>query len=155
KDVKRRGRQVSQRQREMCRWTVLFTNVPVEMLKTREVWFVYRLRWQVELLFKRWKSEGGLDQTNSNKRYRVECEWYVKLLGQVVRNWLQLLRGGPLCNVNSAQVGRVVTDGLADVVEALLAGHGLAEALARIAADLAKIRKRTRRRKRKTVSELL
>ena len=45
--------------------------------------------WQVELLIKRFKSEART--TQSAKAERVESEWYLKLLGQVVRNWLQLL----------------------------------------------------------------
>src|SRR5262249_12954270 len=152
KDAKHRGRPVSERQREMCRWTVLFTNVPRDRLSTEQVWQVYRLRWQIELLFKRFKSEGGLGQTRSGKRYRVESEWYVKLLGQVIRNWAQLLRGGPLCDVNFAQVGRVVADHLPEIAKALRDGEGLERALAELEADLRKVRDRTARQKRKTVA---
>ena len=152
-DAKRRGRQVSGRQQEMCRWTVLFTNVGADVLTGEGLWRVYRLRWQVELLFKRFKSEGGLDETRSGKRYRVECEWYAKLLGQVVRNWVRLLHGGPLRDVNGAQVGRVVADHLVALAAALGDVEEVARVLARIAARLAGLRKRTRRKKRKTVSQ--
>jgi hypothetical protein len=152
KDAKHRGRQVSARQREMCRWTVLLTNVPRQRLSTRQVWEVYRLRWQIELLFKRFKSEGGLGETRSGKRYRVESEWYVKLLGQLIRNWAQLLRGGPLCDVNFAQVGRVLGDGLSKIAAALRAGQGLERALAELEAELEKVRPRTARQKRKTAA---
>src|SRR5262249_6074976 len=153
KDAKHRGRPVSQRQREMCRWTVLFTNVPRERLSTQQVWEVYRLRWQIELLFKRFKSEGGLGETRSGKRYRVESEWYVKLLGQLIRNWAQMLRGGPLCDVNFAQLGRVIEDHLEKIAEALRDGRGLEQALAQLEAELEKVRDRTRRRARKTAAQ--
>jgi hypothetical protein len=152
KDARHRGRPVSARQREMCRWTVLFTNVPRERLSTQQVWQVYRLRWQIELLFKRFKSEGGLGQTRSGKRNRVESEWYVKLLGQLIRNWAQMLHGGPLCDVNFAQVGRVIADGVLKIAEALRNGEGLEEALADLLAELDKIRPRTARQKRKTAA---
>jgi hypothetical protein len=122
KDAKNRGRQVSQRQREMCRWTVLLTDVPRDRLSARQVWEVYRLRWQIELLFRRFKSEGGLGQTSSGKRNRVESEWYVKSLGQLIRNWAQMLRGGPLCDVNPAQLGRVISDGVLKIALALRRG---------------------------------
>ena len=102
----------------MCHWTVLFSNIPADWLNAEQLWILYRLRWQIELLFKRFKSEGGLAQSDSGKRYRVESEWYVKLLGQVIRNWLQLLRGGPLCDVNPVQLGRVITDNLYRIEEA-------------------------------------
>jgi hypothetical protein len=154
KDAKHRGRQVSQRQREMCHWTVLFTNIPRAWLNAEQLWILYRLRWQIELLFKRWKSEGGLAQSNSDKRYRVESEWYVKLLGQVLRNWLQLLRGGPLCDVNPLQLGRVITDHLPYLIEALRSGQGLEPALAKLEEELDKVRRRTARRTRKTAAQI-
>lgn len=154
-DAKRRGRPVSERQRQMCHWTVLFSNVPQPWLSAEQVWTVYRLRWQIELLFKRLKSEGGLGATRSGKGKRVECEWYAKLLGQVVRNWVQLLCGGPLRDVNAAQVGRTVSDGILKVAEALARGHGLGDALLDIVRKLDALRPRTRRRSRKTASQTL
>jgi hypothetical protein len=154
-DAKRRGRAVSERQREMCHWTVLFTNVCAEWLSVEQVWTVYRLRWQIELLFKRLKSEGGLGDTRSRKGDRVGCEWYAKLLGQVVRNWVQLLCGGPLRDVNAAQVGRTVSGGILKIAEALARGHGLDDALLDIARKLDALRPRTRRRSRRTASQTL
>jgi hypothetical protein len=37
KDAKHRGRPVSARQREMCRWTVLFSNIPGDWLTARQL----------------------------------------------------------------------------------------------------------------------
>jgi hypothetical protein len=153
KDAKHRGRPVSARQRELCRRTVLLCNVPAERLSAAGVWAAYRLRWRIELLFKRLKSEGGLDETSSGKRYRVEPEWYVKLLGQVIRNWVRLLRGGPLCDVNPVQLGRVIADGLHALGAALRAGQGLSQALAHIEHELRKVRGRTARRRRRTAAQ--
>lgn len=154
-EARRRGRPVSGRQRQMCRWTVLFTNVPAEQLSAEELWQIYRLRWQVELLFKRFKSEGGLSHTSSKKRYRVETEWYARLLAQVVRNWLQLLRGGPLCDLNPAHLGRVISDGIQRLAAALRSGEGLEAALTELDQELQKVRQRTKRRKRKTAAQTL
>jgi hypothetical protein len=153
--MKRRGKQVSARQREMCRWTVLFTNVPVEWLSVEQVWQVYRLRWQVELLFKRFKSEGGLGNSRSEKKERVQSEWYVKLLAQVVRNWLQLLRGGPLRELNASQMGRVISDAAKDLFRAMTSLPRLTEAIAELLQELGRIRPRTRRRTRLTAAQLL
>src|SRR5205814_8491805 len=68
KDAKHLGRAVSAWQREMCHWTVLFSNIPGDWLNAEQLWILYRLRWQIELLFKRFKSEGGLAQSNSGHR---------------------------------------------------------------------------------------
>lgn len=155
KDAKRRNREVTERQREFCRWTVLLTNLPEERLSADEAWRAYRLRWQVELLFKRFKSEGGLDGTRSGKRWVVESEWLLKLLSQVVRNWVQGMAGGPLRDVNGKQAGRVVAD-WADALLKALGGKGdVAIVLKGILRELLKIRKRTNRKKKPTDAQSL
>lgn len=156
KDARHRGRTVSARQEEMCHWTVLWTNVPKEWLTALQVWLIYRLRWQIELLIKRFQSEGGLGCTSSMKKERVEAEWYVKLLGQVVRNWLQLLHGGPLCGVNSQELGRVIIDELGGVVRALRQGVVvLFEVLEGLRERLSRVRAWTRRQRQKTAAQQL
>ena len=50
--------------------------------------------WQIELLFKLWKSHGGVEESRSDQAYRVLCEVYAKLLAMVVQHWLLLLGGG-------------------------------------------------------------
>ena len=49
-----------------------------------------RARWQVELLFKLWKSEGRLDESRSADPQRVLCEVYAKLVAMVVQHWVLL-----------------------------------------------------------------
>jgi hypothetical protein len=140
------GRPVTERQKELCHWTVLWTNVSVDHLSSEQVWHVYRLRWQIELLIRRFKSEGGLGRTPATKRERVQAEWYLKLLGQIVRQWLQLLSGGPLRAVNSQELGRVVVDSLGELLEGLRTGLvALFDALWRLQELLAQVRPRTRR----------
>jgi len=58
------------------------------MLTLRQVVLTYRLRWQIELLFRLWKSEGELDRVAGRLRERVLCEIYAKLIGMVVFHYL-------------------------------------------------------------------
>jgi hypothetical protein len=46
---------------EAAGYVILFTTVPAERMTGAHCIALYRLRWQVELLFKRWKSICGLD----------------------------------------------------------------------------------------------
>jgi len=85
-----RGRTPSAALLAWCDWTLLVTNVPAELLSLREALVLARARWQVELLFKLWKSHGHIDESRSGKPWRVLCEVYAKLLAMVVQHWLLL-----------------------------------------------------------------
>lgn len=156
KEAKRRGRPVSKRQREMCYWTVLFTNVPQEWLAAQQVREVYRLRWQIELVIKKWKSEGGVGRTQTSKQERAEVECYLKLLAQVVRSQLERQCGGPLRNVNQVEVGRVIADGLCGVEESLEKGPvALFDQLWQLCEQVQRVRNRTHSKKQATAAQRL
>ncbi|MBE0689523.1 MAG: IS4 family transposase [Anaerolineae bacterium] len=76
---------------ELARWTVILTNVPVGLLTTREVFVIARYRWQIELLFKLWKSDLQIDTWRSNNPHRILCELYAKLIAAIVTHWFLLL----------------------------------------------------------------
>lgn len=90
----KKGHAVKEGTLSACAWTFFATNVPEGKLSAREVWVVYRVRWQVERLFKLWKSQGGLGLTQGTCPERILCETYAKMLAQVVRHWLSLTAGG-------------------------------------------------------------
>jgi hypothetical protein len=103
-----KGTKVSAAQRALCGWTVYLTNAPAEQLTWAEVWVLARARWVIELLFKLWKSHGGVDQTRGQKPHRVLCELYAKLLGQVVQHWILLTCGGPCVRSSHTKAARRV-----------------------------------------------
>jgi hypothetical protein len=67
------------------------TNVSVERLTLREALGLGRLRWQMELLFKLWKSHGRVDESRSTKPWRILCEVYAQLLAMLVQHWVFLV----------------------------------------------------------------
>ena len=87
-EARRRGHAVSQERLRLAAWTVLVTNVPAELLSGEEVLVVARVRWQIELVFKVWKSSGHLAHSRSANPWRVLGEVYAKLLGLLVQHWL-------------------------------------------------------------------
>jgi len=95
--MKKKGKQPSAQQLIFCAWLVLATNLPAEQFTVEELWTLYRVRWQIELVFKRWKSVLQLDSSNarSDGRRRL-IELYAKLLGALVAHWGSLLRAGLL-----------------------------------------------------------
>ena len=68
-------------------WTILVTNIPLEVLSTQEVCTLARIRWQIEMLFKLWKSYMKIDEWRSNNKWRILCEVYAKLLALLISHW--------------------------------------------------------------------
>lgn len=90
-EARRKGRMVSAARLALAAWTILVTNVPPELLSVQEALILARTRWQIELLFKLWKSHGRIDESRSAKPWRILCEVYAKLLAMVVQHWLLLV----------------------------------------------------------------
>ena len=86
--ARKKGRTLSQTASAWLAWSLFITNVPSAMLSLADVVLLYSLRWQIELLFKLWKSEGQLDRVAGRKRERLLCELYVKLIGFVIFHFL-------------------------------------------------------------------
>jgi Transposase DDE domain len=91
KEARDKGYKVRPERLALCGWSLWISNVPAEQLSLPEVEVLSRVRWQIELLFKLWKSAGQVDESASGKPYRVLCEVYAKLLAMVVQHWVQLL----------------------------------------------------------------
>jgi hypothetical protein len=90
-EARRRGRTPSAHQLACCDWTLLVTSVPAALLSLRDALVLLRARWQIELLFKLWKSHGHIDESRSGKPWRLLCEVFAKLLAMVVQHWLLLV----------------------------------------------------------------
>jgi Transposase DDE domain len=91
KAARDKGRQVSATRLALAAWTLFVTNVPPERLTLREALVLGRMRWQIELLFKLWKSQGRIDESRSTKPWRILCEVYAKLLAMLVQHWVFLV----------------------------------------------------------------
>lgn len=90
-EARHKGQTVSEARLKLADWTVLVTNCPVGLLSLEEALVLARVRWQIELLFKLWKSEGGLDRSRSKQPLRILAEVYAKLLALLIQHWLVLV----------------------------------------------------------------
>src|ERR1044072_6054308 len=53
--MRKSGQEPTEERLAWCDWTILITNVPPNLMTSEEAVVLYRARWQVEVLFKRWK----------------------------------------------------------------------------------------------------
>jgi hypothetical protein len=87
----RKTKKTSKARLQLLDWTIVITNVPKTLLSLDEALVLARCRWQIELLWKLWKSLGKVDTWRSAKPSRILTEIYAKLLGCVITHWLTLL----------------------------------------------------------------
>lgn len=84
REAKRKGRKVDPRTLESCDYIFLLTNVAQATLTATEVLEVYRLRWQIELEFKRLKSLLKIDEIRAQDPDLVKTYILSKLLGALL-----------------------------------------------------------------------
>jgi hypothetical protein len=89
--ARKHGRVPSPEHLAWCEWTIFVTNAAVELLSWKEVVVLYRTRWQIELMFKLWKSHGQLTaiQQTWSAVERMASFW-AKLIGVILQHWLLL-----------------------------------------------------------------
>jgi hypothetical protein len=77
---KKKGRQPKQRTKILQAVNLHITNAPVELLPAQVIRQFYTIRWQIELIFKNWKSNFDLDEVTGHRPHRIKCMIYAKLL---------------------------------------------------------------------------
>ena len=93
-----RGRQPTAAALELAGWLILLTNAPAALLPSAARGYLYRVRWQVERVFKQWKSVLRLDVLPSENPCRVQCEVWARLLAALLAFvWYQHANAAGLC----------------------------------------------------------
>lgn len=103
-------------------WTLYVTNVPAAQLSLAEAVVLGQARWQIELLFKQWKSDQLVDEWRTSNGWRILCEVYAKLIGSIITHWLivvscwgfanrSLRKAGQTIRQHALRLGLGLTDG--------------------------------------------
>jgi len=100
---KHRGRTSNKSRFELQRYNIFITNIPSQMIDKKTIGTLYRFRWQVELVFKRWKSLLNINvitttsqktEDTPNKKggkvsNRILCFIYAKLIGIILMSQIE------------------------------------------------------------------
>lgn len=86
KHHKKKGYKTSEEYKFLARFNLFITNVAKEILPDEVIPSLYRMRWQIELIFKIWKSIFGIHHIRKMKYQRWLCLLHFKLLMMIV-NW--------------------------------------------------------------------
>ncbi|MEB9822040.1 IS4 family transposase [Bacillus cereus] len=77
---KKKGMKYSPRSKRLSGINVYMTNTPTDIVPMGQVHDWYSLRWQIEILFKTWKSFFHIHHCKKIKRERLECHLYGQLI---------------------------------------------------------------------------
>jgi len=69
---------------EWLEFSFFMTNVPAKVWSAKVVGTIYRLRWQIELIFKNWKSLLNIDILKGTRTERIKCLVYGRLISVLV-----------------------------------------------------------------------
>jgi hypothetical protein len=155
KEARDHGRQPSAAALALAAWSVLITNAPPGLLSLKEVLVLAKVRWQIELVFKLWKSHGLVDEWRSDKPARILCEVYGKLLGLVLQHWLLVLSCWDYPERSLVKAAQVVRDHAIILACAQGASEALCAALATIQRVLKTTARMNTRRKKPNTYQLL
>lgn len=73
------------RNQKLLNWSIFITNISEDMVNAKHLMIIYRARWQIELLFKLYKSHTKIENFKGRSRpARVLCELYGKLCSMLI-----------------------------------------------------------------------
>jgi hypothetical protein len=101
-------RPISQQKQALAAFTIYVTNI--EGLTFPQAHGLARLRWQIELLFKLWKSHVQVLDSCSADPIRQQCEGYAKLIAAIIQHWVLLVSDWSFLLTRSLDGLRIVRD---------------------------------------------
>lgn len=88
---KKKGYQTTEEYKARAKFNLFITNIGEDTLDSGAISKIYKIRWQIELIFKAWKSIFGLDNIRQMKYERLMCLLYTRLL-LILVHWETFMR---------------------------------------------------------------
>jgi hypothetical protein len=141
---------------ELLGWSLFVTNCSEEELTWRAVVVLYRARWQIELLFKLWKSHNRLAQRRAGAgALEVLAVFYAKLLGVVLQHWLLVATAWQMAGRSLTRAARALAEVVKGILLALADRATLEAALLRLRDVVEKLGGTTKRKKQPSHAQLI
>lgn len=85
---RKRGKSPTKRALANCDWNYLVTDLDQDQLTVEEAIVLYRSRWQIELLFKRWKSLCRIDVMEGRDEIHIQTKFWIRMCAALVQHYL-------------------------------------------------------------------
>jgi len=146
KSRKKYGSGPSARQLRACEWTMYVTNLAASAFDAAALHTVYRVRWQIELLFKLWKSHAHIGAHRSGDPTRQLIELFARLLGVVLQHWVLVTTGWQHGRLSLVKAARVIRAFVPVALSVWGQATALATALERLTKRIERCRQTTRKK---------
>ena len=91
--AKRKAQTPSKTLLRLAGYNLYITNIEEHRLTPKQIGTIIGIRWQIELMFKGFKSTGKLTASRSQKPYRILSEVYAKLIAILIQHAIMLAAG--------------------------------------------------------------
>ena len=89
--AKSKGYNLTQEYKTRASLNLFITNIPKEWIETEHIRRTYSLRWQIELVFKAWKSQASIDKMKAFKLHRFQCQLIARFLWLLIHTQVRQL----------------------------------------------------------------
>jgi len=155
KEARDKGQRLRPERLVLCGWTIIITTLEAEQLSLSEALVLLKLRWQIELLNKLWKSHGEVDETRGQRPARVLAEVYAKFLGMLIQHWLLLTGCWQAPDRSLPKAAKLVRAAARDLARAMRFARRLRTALRALVRRLEQAGRQTKRQKEPNAYQLL
>lgn len=104
KSLASKGCSPSKEYKARCRYNLFITNAPEKKMSTAQIVEIYKLRWQIEIIFKAWKSVVEIHRTKNLRKERFECQLLAKMIC-ILMKWKLLQAGNRFIQKQNPQTG--------------------------------------------------
>jgi hypothetical protein len=152
----KKGRQPTAEYLGLLGWSLFVTNCSREELTWKAVVVLYRTRWQIELLFKLWKSHNRLARHRAGAAaLEVLAVFYAKLLGVVLQHWILVATAWRLAGRSLARAAHAQAEVVKEILLARSDRTALEAALLRLREVIEKLGGTTDRKKDPSHAQLI
>jgi hypothetical protein len=152
----KKGRTPTQERLAACDWNFLVTNLSAEELSIEEAIVLYRSRWQIELLFKRWKTYCQIDLLDGRNDEMSMTRFWIRLCGALLQQWLVVMAGWfQSSSLSFAKIAKRLCQWIDELASSLESPERLNDVLKKIQSKVLTTCKRNNRQKKPGMMELL
>jgi hypothetical protein len=152
----KKGRQPTAEYLELMGWSLFVTNCKAEQLSWKAVAVLYRARWQIELLFKLWKSHNKLAKHRQGAgALEVLAIFYAKLLGVLLQHWILVATAWSTAHRSLTKAARALVEEIKEVLLSLKNGAKLEAVLVRLGGVIERLARTSKRHKHPSHAQLI